>query len=156
MAGTPESLRKIPLVPLICGLVVVVCLGVVGFYFSRPARQPNTGEATAEAKSYLSNLALSDVSIQASENFMKQQVVEVKGNIANNGPKTLQSIEVYCIFSDVSAHEIHRERVPILSTKEPALRPGERRAFRLPFDALPDGWNQAMPRLVIAQIQFAD
>ncbi|HLH01270.1 MAG TPA: hypothetical protein VKX25_00745 [Bryobacteraceae bacterium] len=156
MARTADTVRKFPTVPLICGAVALVCLIFAGIYFSRPSRQESPEQASAEAKAYLPNLALSDVSIQASENFMKQQVVEVKGNIANNGPKTLRSIEVYCIFSDTSGHEIYRERLPILSAKEAPLGPGEKRPFRLPFDALPDGWNQAMPRLVIAQIRFAD
>jgi hypothetical protein len=129
---------------------------IAGMFLSRPAPQTGAQQASAEAKAYLPNLALSDVSMQASENFMKQQVVEVKGDIANNGPRTLRSIEVYCIFSDTSGHEIHRERLPIVSAKEAPLRSGEKRPFRLPFDALPDGWNQAMPRLVIAQIRFAD
>jgi hypothetical protein len=25
----------------------------------------------------------------------------------------------------------------------------------MPFDTLPDGWNQALPKMVIAQITFA-
>jgi hypothetical protein len=155
MPRTSDSVRKTPVVPLVAGAIVIVCAVLVVLYFSRPSNRPGPDQATAEAKAYLPNLGLSDVSMEASENFMKQQVVEVKGNIANNGAKILRSIEVYCIFSDVSGHEIHRERQSIVSTKEAPLRPGERRPFRLPFDALPDGWNQAMPRLVIAQIRFS-
>ncbi len=36
------------------------------------------------------------------------------------------------------------------------LNPNDVRSFRLAFDSLPDGWNQAMPKLVIAQIVFAN
>jgi hypothetical protein len=34
------------------------------------------------------------------------------------------------------------------------LAPGETKQFRLPFDDIPENWNQVMPQLVIAQIQF--
>jgi hypothetical protein len=86
---------------------------------------------------------------------MEQQVVEIEGKIANNGPRTLESVDVYCYFSDVNGRQIYRERVPILKSKGAPLRPHEVRSFRLPFDSLPEGWNQAMPKLVIAQITFA-
>jgi hypothetical protein len=163
-ANRPEKLspggkfppaRKLPLVPLISGLLVLLCLLAAIIYFSRPATQAGPPGPTPEAKAYLAHLSLSDVSMQASENLMKQRLVEVKGFLSNNGPRTIRSIEVYCIFSDTNGQEVHRERLPIISAKQPPLRPGEKRAFRLPFDVLPDNWNQAMPRLVIAQIQFA-
>jgi hypothetical protein len=35
------------------------------------------------------------------------------------------------------------------------LKPHETRAFRLPFDDLPEGWNQTVPGMVIAGIAFA-
>jgi hypothetical protein len=35
-----------------------------------------------------------------------------------------------------------------------ALAPGQTKSFRLPFDTIPESWNQVMPGLVIAQIQF--
>ena len=35
------------------------------------------------------------------------------------------------------------------------LKPGETRTFRLPFDDIPGGWNNQMPQLVIARIEFA-
>ena len=106
-------------------------------------------------KQYLPHLALSDVSMQATENFMKQQVIEVKGKITDNGPRTLRSVDVYCIFYDINGQEIHRERLPIVPLQGPALRSGETRPFRLPFDAVPVVWNQALPKMVIAQIKFA-
>jgi hypothetical protein len=58
---------------------------------------------------------------------------------------------VYCYFYGVDGKQIHRERLAIVHN----LAPQETRPFRLPFDTLPDGWNQAMPRMVIARIAFA-
>ena len=47
------------------------------------------------------------------------------------------------------------KRVPVVRATGKPLAPNETRNFRLPFDALPDNWNQAMPHLVVAQITFA-
>jgi hypothetical protein len=154
-APAPVATRR--LMPVIIGgFIVVVCAVAAFFYLRHPSPQrPDSGAATPEVKAYVKNLQLSDVRMQATENFMKQQVIEIQGKIANNGQQTLQQVDVYCYFYGIDGREIHRERVPIVkSTKGNGLMPNQVRNFRLPFDSLPEGWNQAMPRLVIAQIEF--
>ena len=47
-----------------------------------------------------------------------------------------------------------RERVPIVGQKTGVVKPGETKSFRLAFDTIPESWNQDLPQLVIAQIQF--
>jgi hypothetical protein len=137
-------------------LVVAIGLVIALLYLSGPVTKPeNGGRAAPEARAYVGNLALSDVTMQSSENFMKQRVVEIQGKITNNGPRALDSIDVYCLFSGTDGREIYRERLPIVQAKGTPLSPRETRSFRLPFDSLPDSWNQAMPKLVIAQITFA-
>lgn len=152
-----STLGKKPLAPLIVAAVVVVLAGSAALvYVGRPvAHNPQSGPASPEAKAYVRELALSDVTMNASENFMRQQVVEIEGKISNNGPQPLQSVDVYCLFYGVDGRELYRERVPIVRAAGAPLKPSETRAFRLPFDSLPEGWNQAMPKMVIAQIAFA-
>ena len=147
--------KKLPVVPIVVGVLVAFLLLAVGFYFSTRPKPVAESASSDEAKAYLSHLALSDVSMQANENFMRQQVIEVKGKISDNGPRPIRSADVYCLFYGVDGKEIHRERVPIVQANATPLRPGETRPFRLPFDAVPDGWNQALPRMVIAQITFS-
>ncbi|MGI9070650.1 MAG: hypothetical protein ACR2JB_04805 [Bryobacteraceae bacterium] len=86
---------------------------------------------------------------------MKQQVIEIEGKITNNGPRPVQFVEVYCLFRAVDGHEMYRERAPLMRAKTAPVNPKETRPFRLAFDSLPAGWNQAIPTLVIAQITFA-
>ncbi|MBV9612067.1 MAG: hypothetical protein JO091_06320 [Acidobacteriaceae bacterium] len=155
MPTAAEHAKRTRFAPLIIGAVVVVALLAALIYLNRPAPQRTETRASAEAKAYLPNLELSSVSMKATENFMKQQVVEIEGNLANKGPRALQSVDVYCLFYGVDGHEIHRERVPIIVSKGAPLKSGETRRFRMPFDTLPDTWNQALPRMVIAQITFA-
>ncbi len=152
--ATPAAEKKIRIAPLVIGALVVLVLIGGSIYLRRPVAKAPEVSATPEAKAYLPNLQLSNVTMKATENFMKQQVVEIGGEIANKGPRSLQSVDVYCLFSGVDGHEIYRERVPVIPSKGSPLKPGEVRRFRLPFDTLPDGWNQALPRMVIAQITF--
>ncbi len=156
MAAPVRERKKIPLIPIAVCLVVAIGLVIALLYFSGPVTKPeNSGPAAPAARAYVGNLALSDVTMQASENFMKQRVVEIQGKITNNGPRPVDSIDVYCLFSGTDGREIYRERLPIVRARGKALDPHETRSFRLPFDSLPDGWNQTMPRLVIAQITFS-
>ena len=157
MASSASTPRKVRTAPLILSAAFAITLIGCIFYLNRPVpKASQEGPASPEAKTYVSNLALSDVTMKATENFMKQEVVEIEGKIANNGPKPLASVQVYCLFYDVDGREIHRERLSILRSKNAPLRPQQSAPFRLPFDNLPDGWNQAIPKLVIAQIGFAD
>jgi hypothetical protein len=154
MATSDSTPSRVPRGLFVGAAATIVLLAGIIFYLSRPAANSPPPPVSGEAKSYVSKLALSDVTMQATENFMKQRVVEIEGKIGNQGDRELHSIDVYCLFYDVSGHEIHRERVPVLNRRGPRLRPGENRSFRLPFDNLPDGWNQVMPKLVIAGIDF--
>ena len=63
-------------------------------------------------------------------------------------------MEINCVFYDAYGQVVLRERVPIVSTKIGALAPGQTKPFRLPFDNVPESWNQVMPQLVIAGIEF--
>jgi flagellar basal body-associated protein FliL len=152
-----SSLGRKPIAPLIVAVVIVVIAIVSGLlYLNRPA--PKTAQeasASPEAKAYVRSLALNDVNMKASENFMRQQVVEITGQITNKGSRTLQSVDVYCLFYGVDGRQLYRERVPIVRSSAAPLKPNEARSFRLAFDSLPEGWNQAMPKMVIAQITFA-
>jgi len=154
--GLATNKKSTPVL-LVSGALVLV-LAIVGFLYLRRAPSTGSGEVSAspEAKAYVANLRLADVKMQATENFMKQQVVEIEGKIGNEGPRTLRSVDVYCLFYGVDGREIHRERLPMVTARGAGLKPHEVRPFRLPFDTLPDGWNQAMPRLVIANINFTD
>lgn len=155
MASPATEKHKASYIPIIIGAVTLVLL-VAGYLYLNSERSTGPDEqASAEAKAYLSNLQLSDVKMQAAENFMQQRVVEIDGKITNKGPRALKSIDVYCLFYSVDGHMIHRERVPVVRAAAKPLMPDDTRDFRLPFDALPSNWNQAMPHLVVAQITFA-
>jgi hypothetical protein len=109
---------------------------------------------TADAKGYLKNLALSEVSMQANESYLKQAVVEINGKIGNKGERIVKLVEINCVFHDAYGQVVLRERVAIAGPKTGDLRPGDTKNFRLAFDSIPESWNKQLPDLVIAQILF--
>lgn len=145
---------KISPAGIVIALAAILILGVFGWLtFGPRAAPPPPPVLTGEAKDYLQNLVLDNVHMQAAESMSNQRLVEILGTIINRGTRTVKLAEVTCIFRDYNNQEIKRERVPIVGNAG-ALGPGQSKPFRLPFDDLPDTWNQVMPTLMIAQIQF--
>lgn len=143
-------------------LLVVLGLAAAGVivalvWSSRWSQQPPKPPViTPEARVYVRNgyLKLSNVEMNAKENFARQTLVEITGKITNSGDRTVQLVEITCVFYDPYGMVVLRQRLPIVGGRMGGLKPGETKSFRLPFDTIPDSWNQALPQLVIAQIVF--
>jgi uncharacterized protein YneF (UPF0154 family) len=126
--------------------------GALGWFITRPRPLTNAlPPLTADAKAYVRSLQLSEVTMKATESYVKQTVIEIEGKITNTGNRTVSQAELYCVFYNSYGEVILREKAPIVRT---ALKPGEMRPFRLPFDDIPASWNNQMPQLVIARIGF--
>ena len=138
-------------------IAVVLVAGAAGFlYLDHASKQPTPAPPplTGDAKAYVRNLKLSGVEMAAHEDYFKQKVVEITGMIQNAGDRVLQLVEINCVFYDPYGQVVLRQRVPIVSRKAGGLAPGDTKPFRLPFDNLPDSWNNIMPQMVIARIDF--
>jgi len=141
---------------LITLAVLAIAVGTVWFFMLRsPSGPPEPPGLTSEAKAYTKFLGLADVEMSAHDSFMQSTLVEIKGKITNKGDRPLKVVEINCVFYDPYLQVIHRERVAIVRAKEGPLPPSQTREFRLPFDAIPQTWNQVSPQLVIANIEFA-
>ena len=160
MASETFSTRQVKKTPRI-GVPVYVAgalavLGLAVFLYTQyvAKRAPVDAPVTPEAKAYVKNLQLSEVEIKANKSYLNQMVVEIDGKIGNAGDRPLDTVEVYCVFYDSYGQLVLRSRVPIVSPRMGGLKPGETKSFRLPFDEIPESWNQAMPQLVIAGVKF--
>ena len=132
--------------------IALALAGGLIWFVNRPRAAAGAEPLSADAKAYVRNLQLTDVTMRATESYVGQTVTEIEGKIANAGSRTVEHADVYCVFYNSYGEVILRERVPIVVN---GLKPGETRAFRLPFDNIPAGWNNQMPQLVIARIEFA-
>jgi hypothetical protein len=135
----------------VLGFAAAMAAGLLWFV-NRPKPVETSAPLSADAKAYVRNLQLSGVTMKATSSYVGQTVTEIEGKIANAGSRIVQHADVYCVFYNSYGEVILRERVPIVVT---GLKPGETRTFRLPFDDIPGGWNNQMPQLVIARIEFA-
>jgi hypothetical protein len=143
---------KITPATIVIGLGVVLVGGVFSWLtFGPQPAPPPPPVLTAEARQYLPNLGLHNVRMQAAESFVEQRVVEILGDIVNKGDRKVKLAEVTCVFRNYANQEVHRERSFIVTG---VLAPGQTQSFRLAFDDVPETWNQALPTLVIAQVQF--
>ena len=140
---------------IVIGLVLVLGLGGF-FYLDRASKKPlpEPPPLTGEARAYAGKLKLTNVEMKAHESYLKQSVVEIVGNIQNVGGRIVKTVEIRCVFYDAYGQVVLRERVPIVSPKIGAVAPEQIKPFRLPFDNIPESWNQVMPQLVMAGIEF--
>jgi len=125
--------------------------GAAVWYFNHPATVSSAPPLTPDAKVYVRNLQLADVTMKATESYVNQMVTEIEGKITNGGARPVKEVDVYCIFYNRYGEVVLRQRVPIVKS---LVKPGESRSFRLPFDEIPESWNNQMPQLVIAGIEF--
>jgi hypothetical protein len=155
----PPLAIMIGLVLVLGGIVISLTfvLGLGGFlFFNRAAKKPPPAPPplTAEARTYANKLKLSNVEMKAHESYLGQRLVEIEGNIQNVGDRMVKTVEINCVFYDSYGQVVLRERVPIVSPKIGAVAPEQIKPFRLPFDNIPESWNQMMPQLVMAAIEF--
>jgi hypothetical protein len=152
---TETSKLSIPVPLMVGGIIVILGLSGWGAYdYWQRKHPPAAPLLTAEAKQYVHNLQLSGVEMKAAESYMKQRVVEITGDITNNGARAVKVVEINCVFYDPYGQLVLRERVAIVGRRTGLLAPGDKKSFRLAFDNIPESWNQQLPALVIAQIVF--
>jgi hypothetical protein len=154
ITGSPRKNKEFPTGIAVALAVILLAGGGAAWYSAQPRENTTQAPLTPEAKAYVTNLKLSDVEMKATDSAMAKSLIEIVGNIRNNGDRKVKLVELNCIFYDPYNQVVLRERVAIVRTKAGGLAPGEIKPFRMPFDNLAGSWNQAMPQLVIAQIQF--
>jgi hypothetical protein len=155
----PQEKKRLSIPPALIVIALVLVVGLAGFlYLNNLSKRPEPAPPplTGVAHEYVKNgfLTISDWDMQAHESYLKQQIVEMTGNIGNKGDRVIDQVEIVCIFYDINFKEVYRQRIAIVK-KGAKLAPGEVRQFRLPFDNIPDAWNQAKPQMVIARIDFS-
>lgn len=159
MNGAPKPPSRMAPAAIVTAVLLLAAAALWWFFLRQPAPPPQPPPLTQEAREYVRNgfLALSGVEMKAAESYMKNTLVEITGKISNKGPRRIALVELHCVFYDPYGQLVLRERVPIVRrVKGKPLAPGETRPFRLPFDSIPASWNQALPQLVIARIDFED
>ena len=155
ITGSPRKNAAFPTGIAVALAVVLLAGGGGAWYLAQPRPSANQAPVlTPEAKAYVRNLKLNGVELKATDSAMAKSLIEIVGTITNQGDRKLKLVELNCVFYDPYGQVVLRERVPIVRAKTGGLAPAETKTFRMPFDNLAGSWNQAMPQMIIAQIQF--
>jgi len=141
--------------PLLIAAVLAVAIAAFAYLqWKAGAERPSEQVVlTADARDYLPHLDLVGVEMSAKDNALGQTLVEITGKISNRGDRQVRGIRVNCVFFDVYGIEMHRTLSAIVRASD-GLAPTKERDFRLAFDDIPEGWNQVLPNLYIAEIAF--
>lgn len=127
-------------------------IGVLAFAVSCARTSKEEPALTAEGRSYVRNLPLTEITMKASDSYTQQTLTEIEGKVQNTGNKPVDRVDVFCNFYDHNGILILKERSGLVKR---TLKPGETRKFRLAFDDIPQSWNNKMPSFVIAQVIFS-
>ncbi len=151
--------QPVSIPPVVIVIAVIAAVGLAGFlYLDHASKQPPPPPPplTGDARAYVRSLRLGGVEMKAHESYLKQSIVEITGNIGNAGDRPLGAVDINCVFYDPYGQVILRERSQIVAKRLGGLAPGETKSFRMAFDSVPESWNQALPQLVIAAIDFGN
>ena len=145
-------------VGVIAGGVFCAAVLVGLFLLVRMQSQPAGSPPIApEVEAYLPHLAVGELRLSAEENFLRQQVVYLDGQIANRGERTVRQLAVRVYFRDSLNQVILREDQDVIRPGRPGstpLPPGETREFRLLFDHIPDAWNRQLPQFQLVSMEL--
>lgn len=120
----------------------------------RPTTQTVNLKMSDAEKAYLRNIEIGDLALSRAENFLRQEVTILNGEIYNGGTETVSGLRLTTEFSDDMNQVILRETRAILGTPELPLTPGERRAFEISFDHVPNSWNMQKPAVHVEYLQL--
>ena len=154
-SGQQKTQGRSRTAPLVIAAVLAVAIAAFAYLqwkagADRPSEQV---VLTAAARDYLPNLDLAGVEMSAKDNALGHTLVEITGKISNRGDRQVRGIRLNCVFFDVYGIELHRTLSTIVHASD-GLAPTEERDFRLAFDDIPEGWNQVLPNLYVAEIVF--
>jgi hypothetical protein len=166
LLGAQQPREAVSWLPrIIAAAVVIVAIGiwaVVG-HRSNP-NAPAGGTGMAPADPYAASLPMSGLQMSEADSFSGAKVTYIDGQITNKGNRTLTAIIVQVGFHNDVGQFAQRLAVPLslIRTRQPyvdiqpvsaaPIEPGQRRDFRLIFDAVPPEWNQQYPELRVISV----
>jgi hypothetical protein len=144
--------------------VVVLAAAVVILVFEHGRKPVVVNPISAVPDPYAASLPVSGLVMSESSNLAGGKVTYVDGQIANKGNRTISAITVQVLFRDPAKEVTQNETVPLklIRTRDPyvdlepvsaaPLQPGDKRDFRLIFDAVSPDWDGAYPEIRILHV----
>jgi hypothetical protein len=146
------------------GVVVAAAIAISLWFLFEPLQSRNrpVSEQTinlsvgSAEQEYARNIEIGNIRLSRAENFLHQEVTTLNGELYNAGKRPVHALSLTLEFSDDMKQVVLRESRKVLGVPDPALAPGERRAFEISFDHLPSSWNMQAPAMRVSSLQLSE
>jgi hypothetical protein len=146
-----EERSKAVWIALAAGGVLLLAILLAALRTQRPHALP---PASAQAKAYVSQIAVSGAKMSAAENFLGDTITYLDARVSNQGTRTVRDLRLQLEFTDMMGQLVLRDEANPVSPRTRPLAPGTTRAWRVSFDHMPAEWNQAPPRITVISVGF--
>jgi hypothetical protein len=160
---SPENKPKASLLTIGMGMLVAAAIVLSLWFLFQPlqSRKSSSAQQTVVLKmnpaeqAYTNKIEVSKIAMSRAENFLHQEVTTMAGELYNGGTQAVVSVTLTTEFSDDMNQIVLRETRKVLGTPGTMLAPGERRAFEISFDRMPNSWNMQVPTVRVSHLQLA-
>jgi hypothetical protein len=142
---------------IVVGSIIVV-VGLLLLWAFSPSAEDKVAAAplteiseTAAVQNYLQ---LSHLSIATSENFARQKIYVISGNLKNVSDKPVRMVELKMAFTDFDGKPILDYSQKVLDRSQKPLAPGTQFRFEARQENLPRGWNYRVPITEVSKIGY--
>jgi len=101
---------------------------------------------------YAGKIEIGKIAMSRAENFLHQDVTTLTGELYNGATEPVLGLSLTTEFSDDMNQIVLRETRKVLGSPEAPLAPGERRAFEISFDHVPNAWNMQAPAVRVSYL----
>ena len=96
-------------------------------------------------QAYAANIHFESLEMGRAANFLNQQVTLLFGTVANDGPRSIQEMELRLEFHDTYGRVVLRDIRRLYGPDAAPLLPGRKREFQFSFEHIPNDWNVQIP-----------
>ena len=145
----PRSLWPFVLAGAVIVGLLLLAAGVFSHHAARNAPSAKPLPLGPVEQSYASNVKFENLQMSRFENMFHQQVTYVVGDIYNSGNRTVADVAITVEFDNVQGQVVLRQTLRPMEPQMVPIQPGQRQAFQLAFDQVPEDWNMVYPAIHI-------
>ena len=156
-----EELKREMPVAFLAGAVIVALLVGGAIIWSKHSAATESAAPPplpmgAVEQAYASQITFTqpNTPMSRASNFLNQEVTYIFGTVENDGPRTVNQIEVTLEFHDISGQVVLRDPQRLLPELAPPLAPGQKYDFQLSYEHPPEQWNQVYPTMRITGLDL--
>ena len=145
------------LLPLIFGIsaaIAVLLAGGAWLMHARLMRPEVRPPLSAEARSYLAQVSVTDAHMSAAETPLGTTETYLDAQVVNRGSRTVRELDLQLAFEDTMKQVVLQQVSSPVTENTAPLKPGEVRSLHVTFDHMPAEWNQAPPIFTPVYVEF--